>query len=224
LHGILLGEDFLIIKIRVPRISPVGQMPRNSASGANKQRRRPQTDSSDRHTPFTPTPTHSDPNKRLDGQNIQQSFAPLQRTRQQPDTVVGAPGWKTEEKKSDTVSPSINHDDVWRQLWGDANSTTAVQPQQQPARSSHKSLRRSANSSSAISQTTTQALYKNHPSIPKATVVVPGKSADIVLKQDQGTGRTVNGIIGDVLSRGDHPWGIKVRLKDGRVGRVQKVY
>lgn len=45
----------------------------------------------------------------------------------------------------------------------------------------------------------------------------------IVLKQDQGTGREVSGFVGDVLTSGDHPRGIKVRLADGRVGRVQRI-
>lgn len=43
----------------------------------------------------------------------------------------------------------------------------------------------------------------------------------IILKVDQPTGRQVQGIISEVLGRGDHPRGIKVRLVDGRVGRVQ---
>ncbi|KAJ3393662.1 ATPdependent RNA helicase [Entophlyctis sp. JEL0112] len=57
----------------------------------------------------------------------------------------------------------------------------------------------------------------------------------ITLKQDQGTGRTVTGFVDKgtnyfllgllttlaVLTRGNHPRGIKVRLTDGRVGRVQ---
>ncbi|KAG8165999.1 hypothetical protein KVR01_004551 [Diaporthe batatas] len=51
--------------------------------------------------------------------------------------------------------------------------------------------------------------------------VVPGAGVNIVLKADQPTGRTVQGVIAHVLTRGDHPRGIKVRLTDGRVGRVQ---
>ena len=31
----------------------------------------------------------------------------------------------------------------------------------------------------------------------------------------------MRGIVGELLTRGDHPRGIKVRLRDGRVGRVQ---
>lgn len=53
--------------------------------------------------------------------------------------------------------------------------------------------------------------------------VVPGSSVSIVLKADQRTGREVQGIVQDLLTRGDHPRGIKVRLQDGRVGRVQRM-
>lgn len=57
--------------------------------------------------------------------------------------------------------------------------------------------------------------------MPTIREVVPGAGVNIVLKADQPTGRTVQGVIGDVLTRGNHPRGIKVRLTDGRVGRVQ---
>lgn len=53
--------------------------------------------------------------------------------------------------------------------------------------------------------------------------VTPGASVSIVLKADQPTGREVQGTVQDILTRGDHPRGIKVRLKDGRVGRVQRM-
>jgi uncharacterized repeat protein (TIGR03833 family) len=53
--------------------------------------------------------------------------------------------------------------------------------------------------------------------------VTPGARVSIVLKQDQPTGHEVQGIVADVLTRGNHPRGIKVRLQDGRVGRVQRM-
>ncbi|KAK0714112.1 hypothetical protein B0T26DRAFT_742517 [Lasiosphaeria miniovina] len=59
------------------------------------------------------------------------------------------------------------------------------------------------------------------PRVPTIRDVVPGAYVDIVLKADQPTGRTVAGTVQDVLTRGNHPHGIKVRLVDGRVGRVQ---
>ncbi|KIH91115.1 hypothetical protein SPBR_02066 [Sporothrix brasiliensis 5110] len=58
-------------------------------------------------------------------------------------------------------------------------------------------------------------------SVPTIAQVVPGAYVNIVLKQDQPTGRTVQGMVQNVLTRGNHPRGIKVRLSDGRVGRVQ---
>ncbi|KAK1753662.1 MFS multidrug transporter [Echria macrotheca] len=57
--------------------------------------------------------------------------------------------------------------------------------------------------------------------VPTTRQVLPGASVNIVLKADQPTGRTVTGVVQDVLTRGNHPRGIKVRLIDGRVGRVQ---
>ncbi|KKY30328.1 putative mfs multidrug transporter [Diaporthe ampelina] len=64
---------------------------------------------------------------------------------------------------------------------------------------------------------------RRHPPVPTTREVVPGAGVHIVLKADQPTGRTVQGVIGDVLTRGNHPRGIKVRLTDGRVGRVQTI-
>ncbi|GAA5830430.1 hypothetical protein JCM11251_001345 [Rhodosporidiobolus azoricus] len=51
----------------------------------------------------------------------------------------------------------------------------------------------------------------------------PGTRVAITLKEDQGTGRTVEGVVRERLTRGDHPRGVKVRLEDGRVGRVVRV-
>ncbi|KAB5513583.1 hypothetical protein GE09DRAFT_1231748 [Coniochaeta sp. 2T2.1] len=65
--------------------------------------------------------------------------------------------------------------------------------------------------------------YHHHPVVPSIRDVIPGASVNIVLKQDQPTGRTVTGVVRDVLTGGNHPRGIKVRLDDGRVGRVQSV-
>ncbi|KAK4184208.1 hypothetical protein QBC35DRAFT_65102 [Podospora australis] len=61
------------------------------------------------------------------------------------------------------------------------------------------------------------------PRVPTTREVIPGARANIILKADQPTGRTVSGIIKDVLTRGDHHRGIKVRLVDGRIGRVQSM-
>jgi len=52
----------------------------------------------------------------------------------------------------------------------------------------------------------------------------PGLTVDIVLKKDQRTGKLTRGVVRDVLTKsGHHPHGIKVRLRDGQVGRVKKI-
>jgi uncharacterized repeat protein (TIGR03833 family) len=54
--------------------------------------------------------------------------------------------------------------------------------------------------------------------------IKPGLEVDIVLKQDQRTGRLTRGIVQDILtSSPSHPRGIKVRLTNGQVGRVQNI-
>ncbi len=51
-----------------------------------------------------------------------------------------------------------------------------------------------------------------------------GLEVDIVLKQDQRTGKTTRGIVKDILTKSpNHPHGIKVRLQDGQVGRVKSI-
>ena len=56
------------------------------------------------------------------------------------------------------------------------------------------------------------------------TNIKPGLTVLIVLKQDQRTGKLTKGIVKDILTKSpNHPHGIKVRLQDGRVGRVKEV-
>lgn len=51
-----------------------------------------------------------------------------------------------------------------------------------------------------------------------------GITVDIVLKADQRTGKLTRGIVKDILTNSStHPHGIKVRLTDGQVGRVQYI-
>lgn len=51
-----------------------------------------------------------------------------------------------------------------------------------------------------------------------------GIKVAIVLKQDQRTGKLTEGIVKDLLTNSNfHPHGIKVRLTDGQVGRVQEI-
>ena len=55
--------------------------------------------------------------------------------------------------------------------------------------------------------------------------IYPGLEVDIVLKADQRTGELTRGMVADVLTNSaHHPHGIKVRLEDGQVGRVQNCY
>ncbi len=52
----------------------------------------------------------------------------------------------------------------------------------------------------------------------------PGLEVSIVLKQDQRTGKRTQGVVKDILTRSAfHPHGIKVRLVDGQIGRVQEI-
>ena len=52
----------------------------------------------------------------------------------------------------------------------------------------------------------------------------PGIEVEIVLKQDQPTGKLTRGIVQDILtSSSEHHRGIKVRLTNGQVGRVQHI-
>ena len=52
----------------------------------------------------------------------------------------------------------------------------------------------------------------------------PGSRVKIILKKDQPTGDLTEGIVKDILtSSPNHPRGIKVRLEDGQVGRVQVI-
>jgi uncharacterized repeat protein (TIGR03833 family) len=58
----------------------------------------------------------------------------------------------------------------------------------------------------------------------KRADVRAGQRVAIVLKQDQRTGRRTVGVVKDLLTNSpSHPHGIKVRLTDGQVGRVQEI-
>jgi len=51
-----------------------------------------------------------------------------------------------------------------------------------------------------------------------------GTEVLVVLKRDQRTGKLTRGIVKDILTRsGSHPRGIKVRLEDGKIGRVREI-
>jgi uncharacterized repeat protein (TIGR03833 family) len=54
--------------------------------------------------------------------------------------------------------------------------------------------------------------------------LAPGTAVEIVLKADQRTGKLTSGVVKDILTKSSfHPHGIKVRLTNGQVGRVQHI-
>jgi len=51
-----------------------------------------------------------------------------------------------------------------------------------------------------------------------------GLKVQIVLKEDQRTGKLTEGVVKDILTNSPtHPHGIKVRLASGQVGRVKHI-
>jgi uncharacterized repeat protein (TIGR03833 family) len=58
----------------------------------------------------------------------------------------------------------------------------------------------------------------------KRVNIQAGIEVDIVLKEDQRSGKKTRGIVKDILTNSlNHPHGIKVRLTNGQVGRVQGI-
>jgi uncharacterized repeat protein (TIGR03833 family) len=64
--------------------------------------------------------------------------------------------------------------------------------------------------------------------MPSGTIradIRPGLAVSIILKKDQRTGKMTDGIVKDILTKAPkHTRGIKVRLLDGQIGRVQVIY
>ena len=59
---------------------------------------------------------------------------------------------------------------------------------------------------------------------PHRSQIKPGTRVNIVQKQDQRSGKLTEGIVKDILTNSPtHPHGIKVRLTDGKIGRVQTI-
>jgi len=49
-------------------------------------------------------------------------------------------------------------------------------------------------------------------------------TVDVVRKEDQRAGKRTRGIVAEILTNSaTHPHGIKVRLKDGTVGRIIEI-
>jgi uncharacterized repeat protein (TIGR03833 family) len=58
----------------------------------------------------------------------------------------------------------------------------------------------------------------------KRAHIHPGQRVQIVLKQDQSSGKLTEGIVQTILTNSpSHPHGIKVRLVSGQVGRVKVI-
>jgi uncharacterized repeat protein (TIGR03833 family) len=58
----------------------------------------------------------------------------------------------------------------------------------------------------------------------KRTNIRLGLRVQIVLKQDQSSGKLTEGIVQSILTNSpNHPHGIKVRLMSGQVGRVKVI-
>ena len=64
--------------------------------------------------------------------------------------------------------------------------------------------------------------HMESPGNPKhRSAIRPGHIVEIVQKQDQRSGKRTRGTVQEILTNSSfHPHGIKVRLADGRVGRV----
>ncbi len=59
----------------------------------------------------------------------------------------------------------------------------------------------------------------------KRSNIKPGNIVSIVLKRDQKSGKLTKGTVKQILTNSStHPHGIKVRLVDGKVGRVQIIH
>jgi len=58
----------------------------------------------------------------------------------------------------------------------------------------------------------------------KRVNIKQGLKVNIVLKQDQKSGKLTEGVVKDILTKSSsHPHGIKVRLSSGDVGRVKEI-
>ncbi len=57
---------------------------------------------------------------------------------------------------------------------------------------------------------------------PKRSQIKPGVAVWIIEKENYGTNDYKQGVVKDILtSKENHPRGVKVRLTDGSIGRVQ---
>jgi len=60
--------------------------------------------------------------------------------------------------------------------------------------------------------------------IPSRDEIFLGILVQIIQKQDQRTGRLTEGKVKRILTSSQiHPYGIKVELENGKIGRIQKI-
>lgn len=75
-----------------------------------------------------------------------------------------------------------------------------------------------------MSEASVKSVAEFFMSPPPRSSIRAGITVHIVLKQDQRTGKLTRGVVKDILTKSPtHPHGIKVRLMDGQVGRVQEI-
>ena len=59
----------------------------------------------------------------------------------------------------------------------------------------------------------------------KRALIKPGLNVSVILKKDQRSGKLTEGVVKNVLTKSAlHPYGIKVRLENGLVGRVAIIH
>ena len=69
-----------------------------------------------------------------------------------------------------------------------------------------------------------QLIMNDNPNPRQRSAIRAGLVVDIIQKGDQGTGKLTRGTVKEILTNSSsHPHGIKVRLADGRVGRVAEI-
>ncbi|KAG8414812.1 hypothetical protein J3458_008720 [Metarhizium acridum] len=115
-----------------------------------------------------------------------------------------------------TCFPLTNRPDS-RLLWSAMNRPRNRQPR--PPRQDKQNATRPGPTSRGSPATPQQAAG----TVPTVQQVIPGASVFIILKEDQPTGKETAGVVSQLLTRGNHPRGIKVRLRNGQVGRVQRM-
>ena len=58
----------------------------------------------------------------------------------------------------------------------------------------------------------------------KRSQIQIGQTVKVVQKQDQRSGKLTEGVVARILTNSaTHPHGIKVKLEDGKVGRVKEI-